>query len=96
MEKQNKNHTGRFRHIHAYFGIFRHVQVLFRCIQNPIKQVQCSFCKNCYSNCCFGKLKLFLRYQLFTFSTLLSKSVFFTPEVFIQYKKHSDPGGEGP
>ena len=43
-----------------------------------------AFCENCY--CCFGKLKLFSQYQLFTFSTPLKKSVFFTPEIFIEYK----------
>ena len=36
---------------------------------------------------CFRKSKLFLQYQLFTFSTFFNKSLFFTPEVFILYKK---------
>ena len=47
---------------------------------------------NSYSS--FWKLKLFLQYQLFTFSTFL-KSLFFTPEVFTLYKKYSGPAGWG-
>ena len=44
----------------------------------------------------FSKLKLFSQYQLFTFTTFLNKSLFFTPEVTILYKKYSVPGGRGP
>ena len=43
---------------------------------------------------CFCKLKSFLHYQLFTFSTFKNKSLFFTPEVFILCK-YSNPGGGG-
>ena len=42
MGKQYKSHSGRFRWINAYFSIFRHIQELFRYIQNPIKHLQCS------------------------------------------------------
>ena len=38
-------------------------------------------------NSCSGFRKLFCQYQLFTFLVFFSKSLFFTPEVFILYKK---------
>ena len=33
---QNKSHSGRCRHVHGYSSIFRHIQELFRHIQNPV------------------------------------------------------------
>ena len=38
MGRKNKNHSGRFKHIHAYF---RHVHEL-KHIQNPMKHLRCS------------------------------------------------------
>ena len=37
-----KNHSDRFRHIHTYFGVFIHVQELFRNIHNTTKHLQSS------------------------------------------------------
>ena len=36
---------------------------------------------------CFHKLKLFLQYQLFTFSSFFNESLFFTPEVYLKAKR---------
>ena len=36
MGKYNKRHSGRFRYIHAYFGIFRHTQACLETIQAGI------------------------------------------------------------
>ena len=38
-------------------------------------------------NNCSSSRKLFLQYQLFTFSAFSNESLFFDPEVFILYKK---------
>ena len=74
---------GMFMHISAYLDMFRNYSGIFRTLSNTYKV---AFCKCCYSYCCFRKLNLFSWYQLFIFSTLLNKSIYYfstllTPEV---------------
>ena len=37
-----QSNSGRFRYIHAYSGILRHIQELFRCIHSGIFQTLCN------------------------------------------------------
>ena len=85
-------------HILAYSAMFRNYLGIFRTLvfskaeseaySEPYKTSKMEpFAKTVNSYSCFCKLKSFSQNHLFTFPSFFNTSLFFTPEVFILYKK---------